>query len=141
MQQNLSCLVRLTTLALLFACYSLAQAEEKKVDPTGTWKWSITTPNGQTRESVLKLKYEGDKLTGTMSGRNREVPIEEAKIKGDELSFQITREFNGNKFTSKYSGKIMGDTIKGKMEFTRGDDTRTREWEAKRETAKSEPAS
>jgi len=29
----------------------------------------------------------------------------------------VTREFNGNKVTSKYTGKLSGDSIKGKMEF------------------------
>ena len=45
-------------------------------DPTGTWKWT-TEFNGQTRESTLKLKLDGDKLTGAMVGRNNnETPIE-----------------------------------------------------------------
>ena len=40
-------------------------------DPSGTWKWSVTF-NDQTREQTLKLKLEGDKLTGSMVGRNNQ---------------------------------------------------------------------
>lgn len=111
-----------------------AQAGESK-DPTGTWKWTVTF-NNQTRESTLKLRLEGDKLTGAMLGRdNQETPIEDAKYKDGEVSFSVTRERNGQKFTAKYSGKVSGDTIKGKMEFERDGQTRSRDWEAKREKA------
>ncbi len=114
----------ITSLSQLGACLLLltaftAAADDKKVDPSGTWKWSFTTQNGQTRESTLKLKLDGDKLTGTISGRGGETAIEEAKLKGDEISFQVTREFNGNKMVAKYNGKISGSTIKGKIETER----------------------
>ena len=103
------------------------------MDPTGTWKWSFTGQNGQTRETTLKLKLEGDKLTGTVSGRNGDTAIENAKIKGEEISFSVTREFNGNKMTSKYNGKLSGDSIKGKAETDRNGETQSRDWEAKRD--------
>src|SRR5579871_2988511 len=70
-------------------------------DPTGTWKWT-TTFNNQTRETTLKLKLEGDKLTGTISGRdNSETAITDATIKDGQVAFSVTRERNGNKFTQK----------------------------------------
>ena len=110
------------------------QAEDKKVDPTGTWTWTVPgRDGGEPRTSTLKLKKEGDKLTGTMSMRQNEVAIEEGTIKGDEVSFKVTRQFREQKFTSKYTGKVSGDTIKGKMEFTgRDGETRSRDWEVKR---------
>jgi len=125
---------------LMFALAIPGRADDKKVDPAGTWKWSFTGQNGQTRETTLKLKMDGDKLTGTVSGRNGDTAIEEAKLKDDTISFQVTREFNGNKFTQKYSGKISGDTIKGKIEFARNGEAQSRDWEAKRETAKTKAA-
>ena len=49
--------------------------------------------------------------------------------KDGKLSFTVTREFNGQTVTAKYNGKVEGDTIKGKMETTRGDgQTRERIW-------------
>ena len=119
---------------LLFAGIA-SGAEDKKADPNGTWKWSFTGQNGQTRESILKLKLEGDKLTGTISGRGGETAIEEAKIKGEDISFQVTREFNGNKVVTKYTGKVSGDTIKGKSESQRDGQPQTRDWVAKKEAA------
>jgi hypothetical protein len=137
MQRYLATVVRLTVWLVLVLGF-LANAEDKgqKVDPTGTWKWSFGPPSGQGREIVLTLKLEGDKLTGTISGRRGDRPITDPVLNGDEISFRVTREFNGNMFTNQYSGKISGDTIKGKMEFTRDGEKQTRDWEAKREVAK-----
>jgi hypothetical protein len=106
-------------------------------NPTGTWKWSATFGNNnQTREFTLKLKLEGDKLTGSMLGRdNQETAIENATYKDGEVAFTVTRERNGNKFTVKYKGKVSADTIKGKSEVERDGQKMERDWEAKREKA------
>jgi len=135
MQRNLSAVVRLTV-CLVLALGFTARADDKKADPTGTWKWSSTGQNGQTRESTLTLKLDGDKLTGSLAGRNGDTAIANATLKGDEISFEVTREFNGNKVTSTYKGKLSGDSIKGKIESTRDGQAQSRDWDAKRETAK-----
>jgi hypothetical protein len=101
-------------------------------DPTGTWKWSVTF-NDQKREFTLKLKLEGDTLTGAMVGQDgAETAIEEASFKDGTVAFSITRERNGQKRTTKYSGKLGGDTIKGKAEFERNGEKQSRDWEATR---------
>jgi hypothetical protein len=110
-------------------------------NPTGTWKWSVTA-NNQTRETTLTLKLEDDKLTGAVVGNNkRETAIDDAAFKDGEVSFAVTRERNGQKFTVKYKGKLEGDTIKGTSESERDGKKRSREWEAKREAASSEKTS
>src|ERR1051326_3208877 len=134
-----------TSLIRVAACVILslgAVAQDKKADPTGTWTWSTPGRNGgPERKSTLKLKLEGEKVTGTLTapgrgGQSSDVSISEGKVKGDELSFEVTREFQGNKFTAKYHGKISGDSIKGKIETERNGQAQSRDWEAKRETEK-----
>ncbi|HVX14193.1 MAG TPA: hypothetical protein VHC22_23605 [Pirellulales bacterium] len=131
---------RVTWMALLTALTVAGLAPvgraDDAADPTGTWKWTMTR-NDQTREVTLKLKLEGDKLTGMISGRNnQETAIEDAKYKDGEVSFTVTREFNGQKLVVKYQGKVSGDAIKGKT--MREGQTESRDWEAKREkTVKS----
>ena len=126
----------------LLACLSLmvistVWAADKKADPVGTWKWTVTGQNNQTREVTLKLKAEGDKVTGAISGRNNtDNPIEQFRQDGDEISFVAIRERNGTKFETKYKGKIDGDTLKGKIAFTANGEDRTRDWDAKREAKK-----
>jgi len=100
-------------------------------DATGTWKWTATF-QGQTRDSTLKLKQEGDKLSGVYVGgqNSTETPIEDAKISGDTVSFKVTRERGGQKTTTKYSGTLKEDTITGKSER---EGMEAREWVAKRQ--------
>src|SRR5262245_15170664 len=119
-----------------------SNAEEKKVD--GTWTWTMQGRNGgPDRKMTLKLKTDGDKLSGVLVSPGRqggdpvETKIEDAKIKGDEVSFSVTREFNGNKMTSKYNGKVSAESIKGKIETERDGQTNSRDWDAKRVTEAS----
>ncbi len=126
--------------ALLVVVAFGANAQEQKLDLNGTWKSSFTNQNSQVRETTFKFKVEGDKVTGTISGRNNDTAIEDGKLKGDELSFQVTREFNGNKMVIKYTGKVSADTITGKSESERDGQTRSRDWTAKREKPATETA-
>jgi len=115
---------------VLVGLVSSARAAE---NPTGTWKWE-TNFGGKTRENTLKLKLDGDKLTGSMLGRNnQEVAIENATFKDDKVSFTYSPEFNGQKITIKYNGTVKGDAITGKSEFEREGQTQSRDWEAKRQ--------
>jgi hypothetical protein len=102
-------------------------------DPTGTWKWTASL-GGQDREQTLTLKLEGDKLTGSMPGRDNAVTqISDASFKDNKVSFSVTREFNGQKRTTKYNGTLSGDTITGKSERERDGQTTSTDWVAKRQ--------
>jgi|SRR6185295_19781987 len=113
-------------LKVLGAVLLLAAGQD--ASPAGKWKWSVER-NGETFESKLELKLEGDKLTGTFTGRDgKETPIAEASFKDGEVKFQITRERDGQSFVMKYAGKLSGDTITGKIETGE----RSRDWKAER---------
>lgn len=137
-----SLLTALTLAAFTLGATAFVQAQDKKADPSGTWTWSTAGRDGGTpRQSTLKLKVDGEKVMGTLTtpgrqgGDPRSTDIENGKLKGDEISFTITREFNNNKMVQKYQGKIAGDSIKGKVEFERNGQTQSRDWEAKRAAA------
>lgn len=94
---------------------------------------------GEGREITLKIKKEGDKYVGTLvspgrgeNASNNETKIDNIKVTGEEIAFNVTREFQGNSFTSKYSGKVSGDAITGKIEMERDGQTRSSDWTAKR---------
>jgi len=117
-----------------------ARADDKKTDPSGTYTWTTLGRNGgPDRTNTLTLKVDGDKLTGSVTspGRNgtTSTEIKDGKVSGSDVSFSVTREFNGNSFTTKYSGKAGDDAIKGKIEFDRNGDTQSRDWEAKKQAA------
>ena len=86
------------------------------------------------------MTQDGEKLTGKLSspGRDgaaaRETEISEASVKGADVTFSVTREFNGTKMTSKYSGKLTADAITGKIESKdRDGKDQSRDWTAKKE--------
>jgi len=126
------CVVALTFITAGFG----RAADEKKQPYEGTWKWTVQGQNNQSFEQTMKLTSKDGKPDGVIVGRNNtETKIEDASFKDSVLGFSVTRERNGNKFTSKYSGKVEGDTIKGKIESERNGQTNSRDWEAKREKA------
>src|SRR5262249_42265639 len=51
-------------LVLALGWLAAAARADDKPDPNGTWKWEVER-NGQKFETTLKLKLDGDKLTGT----------------------------------------------------------------------------
>ena len=116
---------------VVFAAFAGTALADDKPNPTGTWKWSVER-NGQTFDLTLKLKLDDGKLTGTLARGDQETKIEDGKFKDGEVSFTVTTEGDGQKFTRKYSGKVSGDTLKGKSEFERNGETMSRDWEAKR---------
>ena len=80
-------------------------------DITGKWTGKMETPNGS-RDVNMAFKAEGATLTGSVSGRNGDTPIENGKIDGDNISFTVTRKFNDMEIKMNYTGKVSGDSIK-----------------------------
>ncbi len=96
---------------LVMALATLAWA----ADVTGKWTAQVPGRQGATVETTFNLKVEGDKLTGTISNPQGDMAIADGKVSGDDVSFSVTREVQGNSFKIIYKGKVSGDEIK----FTR----------------------
>ncbi|HEV3415502.1 MAG TPA: hypothetical protein VG056_01760 [Pirellulales bacterium] len=125
---------RLLAPVLVLAAIATAGVARAADDPTGTWKWERKISD-QTIAVSLKLKLDGDKLTGTLSARNMDTEIQDGQFKDGDISFTVTRDRNGQKFTQKYAGKQSGDTIKGQVEVEFNGESRKVDWEAKRDKA------
>lgn len=83
-------------------------------DLSGTWKWTTEGRDGQKRESTLKLEQKEGAYTGTLSGgRGGDAPVSDVKVDGDNISFSVERPGrDGQKWVSKYTGKLEGETLK-----------------------------
>jgi hypothetical protein len=81
-------------------------------DVTGKWVAQVAGRDGQTREQTFNLKAEGEKLTGTVSGRQGDVAITDGKVKGDDVSFDVTMKFQDREMKMSYTGKLSGDELK-----------------------------
>jgi len=110
--------------AFVAVCFmSVAAFAADAASPAGTWKFTQPARGGGPgMERTLKLDYKDGKLTGTMVGTQGgqfQIPdtaISEASFKDGAVAFSVTIEFNGNSRTTKYAGKLEGDTIKGSTE-------------------------
>jgi len=89
-------------------------------DTTGKWSFETQGRNGPMTQT-LSLKQAGSDLTGTLAGgRGGEVQISDGKVDGNNVSFTVVREFQGNKVTIKYNGVVSGDEMKLTIETGRG---------------------
>ncbi|MGH9836639.1 MAG: hypothetical protein ACREBD_06670 [Blastocatellia bacterium] len=96
------------SVCFVFAFMTLVQA----ADVNGKWVAQVPGRGGQTRETTFNFKVEGEKLTGTISGQQGDTPISDGKVSGDDISFTVTREIQGNTIKLVYKGKVAGDEIK-----------------------------
>ncbi len=86
-------------------------------DVSGTWKGTAQTPNGPVERTFI-FKVDGHKLTGeTTSSMFGKSVIEDGKVDGDNISFTITVNMQGNESKLLYKGKVQGDAIKFTVEI------------------------
>lgn len=116
----------------LVAVLAATTAAAAWADATGKWTWT-TNFQGNEVKQTLELKQDGEKLTGTLTGRNgTKTEIKDGTAKGNEISFAVVRERNGQEIKTVYKGKVDGDTIKGTTTTNVGGQDRTRDWTATR---------
>ncbi|GEP43893.1 hypothetical protein BGE01nite_31840 [Brevifollis gellanilyticus] len=107
-------------------------------DPTGTWKWSTMSPNGEI-PTTLKLDLKNGKIAGAYSNQFGDKAISNASLRDDVIRFEVVRDLGGKKYVVKYQGKIEGNTIKGTVEAPShdGGEAQKLDWSAKRTTKES----
>jgi hypothetical protein len=102
-----------TTLVLLIGILSAAG---QSASVAGSWDVTIDSPQGQ-RTVVMVIKKEGEKLTGAMKSPQGERPLDSVAVKGDEITFVMTREIQGQAMVMTYKGKVANDSMKGDADF------------------------
>jgi hypothetical protein len=109
--------------AFFAACFITVAAFAADASPVGKWKWTQAGRGGNPgSERSMKIELKDGKLTGTLLGwkmGDNEIPdtaITDATFKDGVLAFSVSREFNGNTFTMKYSAKLEGDKLTGSIE-------------------------
>jgi hypothetical protein len=121
-----------TIIAAFFCCAaSGTQAFEKAapVDPSGTWRWEYELGGEIMKDSLLLNLGPDNKVVGNYKGRSDKlVEIQDGKIEGDKLSFNLGLDFQGTPIKLEFTGKIRGDAIDGNVVVVAGDTTRDYPW-------------
>ena len=77
-----------------------------------------------TIERTFTFKVAGTALTGDTDSRMLgKSTITDGKVDGDNISFTITANMQGNEMKLNYKGKVVGDQIKLSVEFPGGGQT------------------
>ncbi len=104
-----------------------AAATQPSAGVTGSYTWTFEGPQGD-MEFTFKLKQDGDKVTGTVSGFGAESEIQNGTVsKTGEIAFEVSRDFGGRPMVTTYTGKVVDGVFKGTSQTIM-----TRDFEAKR---------
>jgi hypothetical protein len=129
-------MISILSMALVLgACGLAGAADDKVVDPVGTWKCEYEI-GGQQRTSTLKIKKDGGNLAGSMSWPDQgETKLKDLKLKDGTLTFSAVRKLAGmdDGITVEYKLTIDGDQLKGKGAAEFGGEKREWDIEGKRE--------
>lgn len=94
--------------ALLVLGCSIAAAQDKSANVSGTWTVNVTGDAGNAEQTIV-LKQDGSKITGTFKGPRQSGPLE-GTADGNNISFYVA-----TRVPLDYKGTIDGDTMKGTL--------------------------
>ena len=81
-------------------------------DISGKWAGDMPGRGGDTTPTTFTFKVDGEKLTGSMTGPQGDIPLQEGKVAGNQISFSTTLDFGGNSIKILYKGTVSGDQVK-----------------------------
>ena len=100
-------------------------------DVAGQWRWTLPTSTG-TRDYALHLAQQFQEIRGNVTLKEREIPIGEARLVGDQLSFNFIDNTDNQNAVMRFNGRISGNTIQGRVEVQGGPLKGSYRWTARR---------
>ncbi|MEK7409461.1 MAG: hypothetical protein AAB225_30720 [Acidobacteriota bacterium] len=79
---------------------------------SGDWAMKVVDPNGAERQVTLKLTQKEGEVTGAVALGEIKLPLAEAKVAEDQLSFAITFQ----ETTYRFTASVKGEAMEGKWE-------------------------
>lgn len=84
-------------------------------DVTGKWDFAVQLDAGS-GNPTFTFAQQGEKLTGRYRGTLGEADLA-GKVRGDDIEFSFTVKGDLGELTATYTGKISGNTMKGKVDY------------------------
>jgi hypothetical protein len=97
----------------------------------GKWRWQQTVA-GKPRDYEARLSQLFQEVDGEMLVDGGTGTVQSFALRGDQLSFVLSRERFGQKISHEFSGRVDGDTITGRVLVSGGGENTTQPWQAKR---------
>ncbi len=120
------------TALLTTAVLTMDAAPVSAQNLAGVWEFSRETGRG-TIFQTLTLTVEGSTVTGNLAfefgggggggggGGPQSFPVSDGTVNGNQFSFTVTLNRQGQSFEQRYSGTIDGETLTGTIRGGRGD--------------------
>lgn len=106
----------LAALALVAAPLSAQDApKEPTAKVAGSWDFSFTSPQGAATWRI-KFDQSGDTLRGTAATDFGQLDVTEGWITGNDMSFTLNLNFNGQMIQVNFAGRVKGDTVQGNVD-------------------------
>ena len=83
-------------------------------------KWTAQVGKGGKVTETLTLRANGNKLTGTLERPNGTADVTEGVINGNNVSFKVVRNRDGEAATQQYRGTLSGTDLKLTVTGRRG---------------------
>ena len=94
-------------IVLIMALIAVTSCAALAADIDGKWTAAMEGREGRTETQTLILTASGSDLTGSLDGgRGGAIDISDGTIDGNNVSFKVVRNFNGNQFTQQYKGAL-----------------------------------
>ena len=87
-------------------------AGTQAADLSGKWSGDVPGRGGDTTPATFTFKVDGEKLTGSMTGPQRDLPLQDGKVSASQVSFSTTFDAGGNSIKILYKGTLSGDQLK-----------------------------
>jgi hypothetical protein len=96
---------RILATFLFLTCFFYASATNENLN--GKWTGLLKTDQGDEYPLLYNFKIEGNQLSGTAKTPKGDLPINDGKITGDSISFNVII----NDMEIDHSGRFYGDSV------------------------------
>jgi len=97
----------------------------------GTWQWSLDGLDVK-QQYQLQLVQKYQEIKGTVRFEGKEAKFLQPKLDGDQVSFEVISEYQGQSVRMKFNGRVSGDTLTGSVDIQGSSFKGTQVWSATR---------
>jgi hypothetical protein len=95
----------------------------------GSWQWQLTV-GGKPLAYEVTLEQKYQMISGTVRVGASSVTLQDARLRGDQISFSFSADVNGSPLEHRFSGRVTGNTIEGTANIAGSRSQGQLEWNA-----------